>query len=68
MKKILAGFVSASLIFAATVTPTSEVNKVYAFTIESDAQTAVEKNQKSVLAALWRSLLTQDRTAQSVTR
>lgn len=41
-----------ALIFAAAEAPMFGADKVYAFTIESDAQTAMEKNQKNVLAAL----------------
>lgn len=52
MKRILAGFVSAMLIFTATEVTVTETNKVYAFTVESDAQTAMEKNQENVLKAL----------------
>lgn len=37
MKKLLAGFVSAVLVFTAAEAPIFEANKVYAFTIESDA-------------------------------
>lgn len=51
-KKLLAGFVSAALMLTATESPMFEANTVYAFTIESDAQTAMEKNQENVLTAL----------------
>ena len=51
MKKILAGFLAAAFIFAAAEAPLHYA-KVYAFTIESDAQTAMEKNWENVLAAL----------------
>ena len=62
MKKLLASFVSAALIFATVETPMFGANEVYAFTIESDAQTAMEKNQENVLAALETMEATNDMT------
>ncbi len=51
MKKILASLISVALIFS-VVDANVFCAKVYAFTIVSDAQTAMEKNQENVLAAL----------------
>lgn len=62
MKKILAGFVSAALVFAAMEAPVFETNKAYAFTVERDAQTAMEKNEENVLAALEAMEVTNDMT------
>lgn len=62
MKKFLAVFVSAAFVFAAAETPIFDANKAYAFTIESDAQTAMEKNQENVLAALETMEATNDMT------
>lgn len=51
MKKILASLISFALLFS-VVGAAMLGAKVYAFTIENDAQTAMEKNQENVLAAL----------------
>ena len=62
MRKMIAGALAAACVFTSVVIPRNESTALAAFVIEADAQTAMEKNQEAVLAAIEKAEFTNDIT------